>query len=155
MMNNAAKRDVIAARLDSITKKHGRLRASDVVRDAENPESPLHGLFEWDDAVAGARYRIIQARGIIQDVYYTAIQETRVLYAPAYVRDPDVDPSEQGYAKTVELATDEVRARAALKNEVQRLQGYVVRVRTLAMAIGLDKDVQRVEDEVARLAAMV
>lgn len=40
-----------------------------VVVEAATPEShPLHGLFEWDDGVAGAAYRCAQAAQLIRSV---------------------------------------------------------------------------------------
>lgn len=45
-----------------------RLRPADVVAAATPPEHVLHRHFEWDDAVAGAAFRIEQARNLIQVV---------------------------------------------------------------------------------------
>lgn len=39
-----------------------------VVDEARDPESPLHGYFEWDDGRGGEAYRTIQARHLIQSV---------------------------------------------------------------------------------------
>lgn len=37
-----------------------------VVNLARNPGSCIHGDFEWDDAVAGEKYRIVQAQKMIR-----------------------------------------------------------------------------------------
>ena len=37
----------------------------EIVEKAKNPNSELHKCFEWDDSIAGAKYRIIQARTLI------------------------------------------------------------------------------------------
>lgn len=39
----------------------GDLLVSDIVASASNPSSPIHAAFEWDDAIAGERYREGQA----------------------------------------------------------------------------------------------
>ena len=39
-----------------------------VLDAARPPDSPLHGLFVWDDNEAAERYRIIQARGFLRAV---------------------------------------------------------------------------------------
>lgn len=44
----------------------GKLTARQVVEAAADPASPLHGLLTWDDAIAGYRYRLAQARRIIR-----------------------------------------------------------------------------------------
>jgi hypothetical protein len=44
----------------------GKLTAQSVLTDACNPNSPLHGLFTWDDSEAAISYRLIQAAGVIR-----------------------------------------------------------------------------------------
>lgn len=46
----------------------GTVTAADVVAAARDRQSPLHSLFTWDDAVAGARYREAQARMLLRAV---------------------------------------------------------------------------------------
>lgn len=43
----------------------GILQPEVVVEEARPKESPLHSRFEWDNTVAGQRYRIWQARQLI------------------------------------------------------------------------------------------
>lgn len=47
-------------------KNKGVLRPEDVVEAARPAQSPLHGNFTWDDAVAGDRYRLWEARQLIR-----------------------------------------------------------------------------------------
>lgn len=53
--------DAIASRSED-----GKLHARDVVKHARDPESSLHGKFEWDDTKAAAAYRLDQARSVIE-----------------------------------------------------------------------------------------
>jgi hypothetical protein len=39
--------------------------ARDVLDEARNPKSELHQCFEWDDTLAGIKYRIIQAQKVL------------------------------------------------------------------------------------------
>jgi hypothetical protein len=48
----------------------GLLQPEVVVEAARAPDSPLHGSFEWDDAVAGQQHRLHQARMLIAHVRY-------------------------------------------------------------------------------------
>ena len=59
-----------------IVRRQGRgvLRAKDVVEYARDPETALHGEFEWDDAKAGHEYRLEQARKLIR-VHVTVLRE--------------------------------------------------------------------------------
>ena len=48
--------------------KKGPLTAETIVNTAKNPKSPLHKYFEWDDTAAGKKYRLYQARQLINIV---------------------------------------------------------------------------------------
>ena len=49
-------------------EQHGELTPEDVVKDARNPNSPLHSHFEWDDTRAAEQHRLNQARNLIRSV---------------------------------------------------------------------------------------
>ena len=44
------------------------LSPESVLETARDEDSPLHDLFEWDDRVAAEKYRLSQARRIIQQI---------------------------------------------------------------------------------------
>lgn len=46
----------------------GAALASDVLTEARRPDSALHPLFEWDDTVAAAAYRLAQAEALIRRI---------------------------------------------------------------------------------------
>lgn len=54
--------------LQGIYQAHGTLTPRLVVDVARDAEHPLHGRFEWDDAVAGEKYREVQAGELIRSV---------------------------------------------------------------------------------------
>lgn len=51
--------------LSALRERHGSLSADIVLKDAEDPFSPLHPAFEWDDSVAAREWRIGQARHLL------------------------------------------------------------------------------------------
>lgn len=51
--------------LDRLANEHGHLTPELVVDAARPVDSPIHDLFEWDDSVAGERWRREQARHLI------------------------------------------------------------------------------------------
>lgn len=58
--------------LDKISqKKSGRLKAIDVVDEARNTRNPLHNYFEWNNSKAGEKYRLHQARMLINHIVVT------------------------------------------------------------------------------------
>lgn len=54
--------------LQAIYDRVGSLTPAVVVDEARPKNHPLHSRFEWDNAVAGHRYRLIQAHELIQSV---------------------------------------------------------------------------------------
>lgn len=75
-------------------EQHGELTPEDVLKDARNPNSPLHTFFEWDDGAAAEQHRLHQARGLIRAVVAVYISEDRpAVRARAYVHVPEGETS--------------------------------------------------------------
>ena len=51
-----------------IVRKHGKVTPQMLVEEARSETSLIHDRFEWDDAVAGEKFRHEQARAIIRSV---------------------------------------------------------------------------------------
>lgn len=52
--------------LHAIRDEAGALTPRIVLEVARDPEHPLHNRFEWDDSIAGQKYRLAQARELIR-----------------------------------------------------------------------------------------
>lgn len=57
--------------LRAIYDRHGELTPKLVVQEARPESHPLHNRFEWDDSVAGERWREQQAHELIRTVRVT------------------------------------------------------------------------------------
>lgn len=65
---------VIGSRLDEITRKlKGELTPQAVIEDAKKVSSPLHKHFEWDDSIAGEKFRMYQARKLMGEIYEVVV----------------------------------------------------------------------------------
>lgn len=148
-MNGEARKTKIYERLQALAAG-GRLTAEVVLADAKKKNSPLHGEFEWDDSVAGRRYRLDQARSMIASVKVYIERRTMVIAVPVYTRDPDAESKEQGYRSTATLKTDRERARDALISEAGRAAAYMGRVRALSVALDMEDEVDEI---IGRFAA--
>jgi hypothetical protein len=99
----------------AIRSEHGRLTPAAVVAAATAKNHPLHDRFEWDDKVAGHKYRLSQARELIRVVkeVYTDRQGD-----PERVRFFHSIPDAQGmaYQPTDEVLTNEVATAVLLKS---------------------------------------
>lgn len=63
----AKKRNAIKEELERIrVSNKGLLTTHAVVKNARNKKSILHSQFEWDDSIAGHKYRLDQARHLIR-----------------------------------------------------------------------------------------
>jgi hypothetical protein len=58
----------LASALADIYEQHRALTPALVVDAARDPVHPLHSQFEWDDSIAGEKYRQTQARQLIRSV---------------------------------------------------------------------------------------
>jgi hypothetical protein len=143
-MNGETKKQAIHEVLEALAAKHGHITPDLVVTEAQNPDSPLHGEFEWDDRKAAIAFRVEQARALIQRHRLYVEHQTGVIVSPAWVRDPEAESGEQGYTSVAELRTDRDRAMAALVNEVGRAAAHLARCRNLAAGLGLSDEVDGV-----------
>jgi hypothetical protein len=133
----------IAKRLKEIElANNGILTPDAVVQEAKDPDSVLHELFEWDDGVAGHKYRIEQARTIISSVKVIIRTETTSVNAVYYVRDPEAKHKEQGYVSLTTLSGDLHLARESVINEFSRVSACLQRAKIHADALGLGGEVE-------------
>lgn len=143
--------DAVRTRLAEL-ERDGRLTPADVVEDAKNDDSPLHKLFEWDTDKAAYNNWLHTARVIIKSVRYIPVEETvTTIRAPQYVRDPDAAPKSQGYISVGELRSDPVTARASLRLEFGRVESALGRARSVAVALGLEQEIEALIAHVVRV----
>jgi len=144
-------KEVVEKRLAEIASANdGRLTPDLVVEDAQNPDSPLHELFEWNDGVAGHKYRIEQARQVITSVRVVITTEHKTVSTVFYVRDPEADATEQGYVSINKLRSNSDLARESIVIEFSRAASYLQRARTHAEALGMEDDVDALIANVER-----
>lgn len=104
-------------RLIELYKIHGKLTADLVVEDAEDPDSPLHDAFEWDDENAAYNHRLTQARTLI--ARYKIMQEAPK--GPVRVRALIYESSTGSYAPAEEVLADPERVEAHIETLHTRL----------------------------------
>ena len=104
--------------LQGIYDSHRQLTPKLVVDEARSEEHPLHSRFEWDDAIAGEKYREVQAAELIRSV--------RIKFTNAKDDDRDVRafhavtrPEGNTYVPVEEIAEDEF-ARELLLRQAER-----------------------------------
>jgi len=109
----------LRSELTGLYQKHGELTPQVVVDEARAVDAPLHHRFEWDDTVAGEKYRLVQAAQLIRAVrieYKTADSgERKFVRAFASLHDSG-EPERQGYAPTEEIVQNDLSRKILLRN---------------------------------------
>lgn len=142
-------KEVVAKRLAEIASAHnGSLTPDLVIADAESSDSPLHELFEWNDGVAGHKYRLEQARQVITSVRVVITTEHKAVSTVYYVRDPNAEPTEQGYVSLDRLKSDSDLAKESIVMEFSRAASYLQRARVHAEALGMAQEVDALISDV-------
>jgi len=100
------KQDSLRDHLLAIRKQCGNLTASSVVVAAQADDHPLHVCFEWDDSVAGHKYREDQARELIRSVRVTYKTDGNEEYIRYFVSVQE--PEGRAYHPSDEVAHDEL-----------------------------------------------
>jgi hypothetical protein len=97
----------------AIRTARGTLTPAAIVEAATPAEHPLHSRFEWDDKVAGHRYRLDQARQLIRVVREQYVDGSG---APESVRFFHAIPRNDGmvYEPLPEVLGDELASKVLL-----------------------------------------
>lgn len=110
-------------------KNDGILRAQDVVKAARSEDSPLHSRFEWDDDEAAEKFRLIQARLLINisvDVAPGSKIPTRVFVSLSTDRGDG-----GGYRTAVDVMSDREMRQQLLSDALESMENFRERYRRL------------------------
>jgi len=143
--------DDVGAELERLRQEAGgELYPETVVAAAQDPRSPLHSLFEWNDVDAADRYRITQARGIIRRL---RVVQQGTKEQPRVVRLAFVSPGQvkhPGYIPTDEAVADPVKRDQLVANAVAALEGWIARYKSMDLE-ELESVTRELEVQVKRL----
>ena len=97
----------------AIRAEHGKLTPALIVDVAADEDHPLHNRFEWDDEVAGRKYRLQQAKQLIRVVRENYIDRKG---SPEDVRFFHAIPREDGmvYEPLPEILGDDLASKVLL-----------------------------------------
>jgi len=127
------KPEVAGRELERIRKTRGGLKSEDVVEEARPEAAPLHPVFEWDDSVAGEKFRRVQASTLIRSIQVERgndAKETVYAYVPSISKEPGE------YDRTDSLSKHVDRFTLALTEALKDLHSAQERVAELKRAAG-------------------
>ena len=116
--------------LNAIRDQAGALTPRVVVDAARDPENPLHNRFEWDDSIAGEKYRLGQARELIR----LAVEFVEAPDGPVKVRSFHSVNRADGhrYEPISEIATDPFMSKLVLQAAEREWKALFVKYKHLA-----------------------
>jgi hypothetical protein len=108
----------LRSELTAIYRKHGELTPQSVVDEARPETAPLHSRFEWDDSIAGEKYRIVQAQQLIRAVkieYTDSSGEKKKVRGFFPIRDVEENPEKAGYSPTEDIVQNDICLKILLR----------------------------------------
>jgi len=106
--------------LERIRDEHdGVLHPQDVVEAARNEASPLHAYFVWDDSAAAHKYRVWQARQLIEVVVTVLPHNEQAIQAYVSLRSDRLNGG--GYRAIIEVLNDNERRAELLQQALREL----------------------------------
>lgn len=121
--------ELMRAALEQIREENGgHLPPEQVIEYAEDPASPLHDFFEWDDNLAAHQFRLAQARRLIRRVKFEQIvlargsRKIEVEVVRQYESAPMDRRAGVGYTSVDDLMRDPLRRGSLLQAVLKQLQ---------------------------------
>ena len=121
--------------------KKGNLTAKAVVEEARPTDSPIHGMFEWNDAVAAEKYREVQAGYHIRHLEARPVggEKSYKAYVSIQPADATHGPGSRGasYMSTTEALANEDTREYVLKAAKLELVAFREKYRQLEELAGV------------------
>lgn len=123
-----------------LEKENGRLTSDIVLDSARCEDSPLHEVFEWNDAVAAEKYRRYQANNLIINIQRAKDDDEGEEFVRVFVRAQDDEGAHYIEADSVEVDD----AQWIMDNALRDLMNWVNRYDELADRLpGVFQEVKR------------
>ncbi len=121
-----------ANELARIQNVYGKITPEVIVKEAGDITSPLHNYFEWDDEKAGHRWRVQQARILLNNIQVKVVSDGEERQISVF----EVTSSSEGYKsidtftrEDVEYVKADIRSRLKALNEKMKSYNQFDRVR--------------------------
>jgi len=101
---------IIGKRINKIIEKNKlkEISSKELLEDAKNPESPIHKYFDWNNTEAAEKYRLYQARLIINHIEITITTPSqKEIPVRAFLNIKNKDDNSKRVYVTIEKALSE------------------------------------------------
>ncbi len=122
----SSRAQVYGEAIDNIReKKGGQFTPADIIESGKDPHSPLHEYFEWDNEIAGEKYRKHQARHLVNHIVTVYIKsEGEEIEQNAFVNVTinDKEKMQSCYVTLKEALTDKKLRQQVLEKAIREAE---------------------------------
>lgn len=137
--------EAIRGELEAL-KVDGVIRPADVVERARDPESAMHGWFEWDESAAAQEFRLYQARKLLR--VHVTVEQREDSPTRAFVSlSSDRKVEGGGYRALDDVMSDEALRAQLLRDALAELRCAQQKYRHLKQLSGVWKAVEEAEGQ--------
>jgi len=142
--------------LDKIAqKKGGSVKPIDIVEEAEKSNSPLHDFFDWDNKLASDKWRLNQARYLMNHItvvvkYDNKVKEEKAFFSVSvnHTNEDDVEEKRTAYV-TLDRVQSETELRVqVIENALQELQYWQEKYSTYKELFGVFRAINKMSKKV-------
>ena len=113
-------------------EQEGRLTTRGIIDFARPRDSELHEAFEWENRVAGPKWRLHQAAQMIREYKFRVVVSNVTLDLPVYVRDRSTE--QKGTYRRLDLVRhDEEAAHTTMVDAMSRVTNALARAKSLGL----------------------
>lgn len=119
--------ETAAKELERISEEHNNeLKPEYVVQDAQDESSPLHGVFEWDDSKAAQKFRLEQARHLMNHIRVEIVEEKVEAKLNAFVHVQKAEKAPRVYVPIHHCVLNDHAYQDLLNQAKEQMQTFVV-----------------------------
>ena len=137
--------------MEKLERENGQITPELLLESSRDEESVMHPCFEWNDGKAAEKYRIVQAKGIINNIVCVAVsdkKERRQEPSKAFVNVSS--GKEKGTYRSVQIAmNDESTRRIVLNNALMELKNFERKYNSLKELASVFEEIERVSKEIS------
>ena len=139
--------ETVGKEFEKIEEKYGKITSEVVLQQAEAKDSPLHEMFEWDNEVAGHKFRLQQATQIIISLAVEPEEPKEPKPVRAYY---NVAESEKrgSFVNMKNAFSNPDTRELILKRAMRELQSFKEKYENLAELAGVFKQIDKLIEDI-------
>lgn len=135
LLNRKTKKELVLGVLHSIEERSGVITPQEIVNEARSEEHPLHDYFSWDNAEAAEKYRLMEARVLINSVRVEFMNENREAFLN--VRTEVKNVPMRGYVSIERVMSDKELHKQVLAEAIAEVEYWQKKYNSLSEVKGL------------------